>query len=89
MREGHTNQSSTAPPLQVKANSLFRNILPPSPFASRFWRFPPHISNPQPIENRYFGESRQKKDEICPLLGSEPGKVVEGRTTQFSRLCAV
>ncbi len=70
MREGHTNQSSTISPLQVKANSLFRNILPPSPFASGFWPYPPHISSPQPIENRDFGWNDAKKDEIYPALGS-------------------
>src|ERR1700722_18212161 len=84
MREEHTNQPSTAPPLQVKANSLFRNILPPSPFTSRFWPYPPHISSPQPIENRYFGWNDTKKDEIYPVLDSTLNSVAFGDSTHAS-----
>src|ERR1700684_974331 len=81
MREGHTNQSSTTPPPQVKANSLFRNILPPSPFVSRFWLCSPHIPSPQPSENRDFRRSEAKKDEIYPALGSMLNpKAFEGLT---------
>jgi hypothetical protein len=61
MHKEHTTQRITAPPLQVKANSLFRKILPPSPFVSRFWRYTPHIATSQPIENRDFGPNESKK----------------------------
>ena len=65
MRKGHTNQSSTTPPLQVKANSLFPKILPPSPFASRFWRNPP-ISQPRNLLKTEILGGMIQKNEIYP-----------------------
>ena len=85
MREEHTSRPDTTPPLQVKANSLFHNILPPSPFASRFWHILPISPARNSLKTAILSEPRQKKDEICPLLVSEPGKVVEGRTDASPR----
>jgi hypothetical protein len=76
MREASSNKSGASPRLNLnlRANSLFRNILPASPFASRFCPDRPRYQTHKSFKARILTSAPKKK---CGTSTSPRGREQE------------
>ena len=84
MREVSPNQSGQAPASKAPANSLFRKILPASPFISRFCPDHPLSKIPKSFESKILPEPSKKNQRyISPRRPPESRKPkAESRTPE-------